>query len=114
MTRPNEMGPEQEVTSAYRRGHKAMHVSDKFYRALFVQAGDMFTVLDRDGAVLHQSEDAENALAFNPARRDEYSLFDVTHPEDAARVRDGLQRCAATTDWVSVDAFRILLRNGSW
>jgi len=114
MMRPYEMGPKVELVAASPRGGRFMPASDRFFRALIEHAGETFSVIDAEGNILHQSSDADQLVAFNPARQDTLSIFDVIHPDDADRVRAELTRCAANKKWATVEAFRILMRSGSW
>lgn len=86
----------------------------QFYRSLVENAGDIITLLDRDMTIIYQSPAVVDVLGYGPEPHIGMSAVDGVHPEDRERVAKHIAECIKTSNWVSMENFRLPHRDGSW
>jgi PAS domain S-box-containing protein len=86
----------------------------QFYRSLVENAGDIITLLDRDTIITYQSPAIVDVLGYGPEPFIGTSAVDGVHPEDRERMAKHFAACANTSEWVSLENFRVPHHDGSW
>lgn len=102
------------VTPSWRNDGAPASDSGRFYRALLENTGDIVTLLDENGIILFQSSAVIEVLGYDGTRLVGTSVLDGIHFEDRERVRQRLEKCVGSPDWVSMETFRLPHRDGSW
>ena len=60
---------------------------ERFYRALVENAGDILTILDRDGLITYQSPAVREVIGVSEKPLIGHSIFSLVHPDDRERLR---------------------------
>jgi len=100
--------------SPRKQAEAALRQSEDRFRSLVQNSSDLMTILGADGVILWHSPSVERVLGHSPDALTGVSLYDLAHPEDAARVAATFSAC--TTDGAAqktVD-FRCRHADGSW
>lgn len=92
----------------------AARTREERFRALVQNATDIITVLDENGLVLYKSASEERILGYRPDETVGQSIFELIHPEDAARVGDVFREVTGTPGVHPPVEFRIRHKDGSW
>ncbi|MEN6543509.1 PAS domain S-box protein [Parvibaculum sp.] len=114
MARRKNVQPEKQSSSASRDGAPPHCASENFFRALIENAGDILTLLDAEGSVRYHSPAVREVLGFDPMPMIGMSVVEAVHPDDRERVRERLDACTRSPDWVSMETFRLPHIDGSW
>jgi PAS domain S-box-containing protein len=87
---------------------------ERFYRALVENAGDILTILDRDGRITYQSPAVRDVMGVtgNPVLG--HIIFDIVHPDDRERLRKKFDECVRIPDSEVLELIRLPHANGSW
>ncbi|MGV8995327.1 MAG: PAS domain-containing sensor histidine kinase [Parvibaculaceae bacterium] len=85
-----------------------------FYRALIEKAGDIITLVDRDCIITYLSPAISEVLGHDPQAFVGQSVVVGVHADDRERMAAHFAQCAATTDWVSMERYRLPHVDGSW
>jgi diguanylate cyclase (GGDEF)-like protein/PAS domain S-box-containing protein len=97
-----------------KQAEAALRQSEDRFRSLVQNSSDLMTILGPDGTILWLSPSVERVLGYEPDALVNTSLYDLVHPEDAARVAATFSACSTDpAAQASVD-FRCLHRDGAW
>lgn len=86
----------------------------RFYRSLLEQTGDIVTLIDRDCNITYVSPAITEVLGHAPDPWVGHPITVGVHPEDCDRMKARFAECAHTTEWVSIERFRLPHIDGSW
>jgi PAS domain S-box-containing protein len=86
----------------------------EYFRILLENGLDVVTVIDCDGTVLYSSPAITRVLGYDISERPGKSIFDFTHPDDLAKVRDAVERTISDPEPVHSVEFRYRHKDGSW
>lgn len=113
MGRPVDKGQssrEPDVCAANPR----MTSGEQFYRALVENAGDILTILDRDGNITYQSPAVRNAMGTTEDRLIGRRVGDLVHPDDRERMEKAIAECARIPGSEVMELIRLPHTNGTW
>ena len=69
------------------RAEEALKESEQRFRYMVQNSSDLITLVGADGTILYSSPALERVLGYRPEERVGRSIFDLLHPDDAARAR---------------------------
>lgn len=92
---------------------KVILSSEKRFRTLVQEGGDLITILDPKGNFLYASPNHETILGYKPEQLIEQSILDFVHGDDSEKVR-GFYQTLATESRIYSSPFRIRDANGSF
>ena len=87
---------------------------ERFYRALVENAGDILTILDRDGLITYQSPAVREVIGVSEKPLIGHSIFSLVHPDDRERLRKRFAECARIPDSEVMETVRLPHANGTW
>ncbi|PKQ07409.1 MAG: hypothetical protein CVT72_03290 [Alphaproteobacteria bacterium HGW-Alphaproteobacteria-11] len=87
---------------------------ERFYRALVENAGDILTILDRDGVITYQSPAVREVIGVSEKPLIGQSIFGLVHPDDRERLRKRFAECANIPDSEVMELIRLPHANGTW
>ncbi len=87
---------------------------DRDLIAAIADGPDIFSVLDRDGRVLHDSPSAERVHGRPPHEMIGRNPMELVHPDDVGRVGETLARLLLDPAGVACVQYRLLHRDGHW
>jgi PAS domain S-box-containing protein len=90
------------------------HLRAEYFQLLLENGLDIVTVIDPDGTVLYSSPAITRVLGYDVIARPGKSIFDFTHPDDLAIVRDAVERTVNQPETVHSVEFRYRHKDGSW
>lgn len=102
----------RDVTDRVER-ERALRQRDRELKRLTENMLDVIAETDLAGVVQFATPSHEAATGWTPAELTGRSAFDLIHPDDAARVREGLGR-AALRDGVASATYRFRRKDGGW
>lgn len=114
MARRKNVQPEEDKSPALRGGSRLPCAGENFFRALVENAGDILTLLDAEGRICYHSPAVREVLGFDPEPMIGVPVIDAVHRDDRERVRERLDACTRSPDWVSMETFRLPHIDGSW
>jgi PAS domain S-box-containing protein len=90
--------------------------SEERLKAVTELSGDIITIVDADGALLHQSPATEEVLGFTIEERAGGSVFDLVHPEDLPRATAALRQLAERPEFLArqLVELRSQHKDGGW
>jgi diguanylate cyclase (GGDEF)-like protein/PAS domain S-box-containing protein len=100
--------------SSRKQAEAALRRSEDRFRSLVQNSSDLMTILGADGIILWHSPSVERVLGYPPDTLTGTSLYDLAHPEDAARVAASFAVCATDPSAQATVDFRCRHRDGSW
>jgi len=100
--------------TARKQAEVALRQSEDRFRSLVQNSSDGMSILGPDGVILWHSPALERVLGYPAEALNGTSLFDLVHPEDAARVAATFASCATDTSGQATVDFRCRHRDGSW
>lgn len=106
-TLARDVTQQKEAEAALRR-------SEAHFRSLIENALDMITVLDADGGILFISPAVRRMLGYDPADLLGTQVFDLAHPDDAARLRRAFAESVRSGERSPPLEARLRHRDGSW
>jgi diguanylate cyclase (GGDEF)-like protein/PAS domain S-box-containing protein len=92
----------------------ALRQSEDRFRSLVQNSSDVMSIIGPDGLILWYSPALERVLGYPPDTLDGTSLFDLVHPDDAARVASAFATCASDVAAQATLDFRCRHHDGSW
>ncbi|MEP0709230.1 MAG: PAS domain-containing protein [Parvibaculum sp.] len=113
MNRPANMGP-ASPTTVDRAENSGATSGEHFYRALVENAGDILTILDRDGVITYQSPAVRKALGTSEESLIGKRIVDLVHPDDRERITKKIDECVRVPGTEVVEVIRLSHSNGSW
>ncbi|MBO6635214.1 PAS domain S-box protein [Parvibaculum sp.] len=113
MNRPASMGPSSPTTDD-RAENSSATSGEHFYRALVENAGDILTILDRDGVITYQSPAVRKALGTSEENLIGKRIVDLVHPDDRERITKKIDECSRVPGAEVVEVIRLSHSNGSW
>lgn len=87
---------------------------ERFYRALVENAGDILTILDRDGVITYQSPAVREVMGVSEKPLIGHLIFSVVHPDDRERLRKRFEECVRTPESEVMETVRLPHANGTW
>ncbi|MFZ2467487.1 PAS domain S-box protein [Parvibaculum sedimenti] len=114
MARRKNVQPEEDLSPALRGDARTPCASENFFRALVENAGDILTLLDADGRIIYNSPAVHEVLGVDAHLMVGTPVVDAVHQDDRERVRERLDACTRSPDWVSMETFRLPHIDGSW
>ena len=114
MARRKKAKPEEN--GKRERARDGLPVADAlgFYRALIEKAGDIITLIDRDCKISYQSPAMTEVLGYDPQNFIGEPVVIGVHVDDRERVAAHFAECAVTSDWMSMERYRVPHIDGSW
>jgi diguanylate cyclase (GGDEF)-like protein/PAS domain S-box-containing protein len=100
--------------SPRKQAEAALRQSEDRFRSLVQNSSDLMTILGSDGLILWHSPSVERVLGYPPDALNNTSIYDLIHPEDAARVVATFAVCIADASSQSTVDFRCRQRDGTW
>lgn len=85
-----------------------------FYRSLLEKSGDIVSLTDIDRKIIYISPAIKDVLGYAPDAFVGKPISVGVHSEDRARVDARFAECASTSEWVSIEHFRLPHFDGSW
>jgi PAS domain S-box-containing protein len=64
---------------------EALWGGEEMFRSLVQSSCDVITILDTDGAIIHDGPAVERVLGYKPEERIDTSIFDEAHPDNLER-----------------------------
>ncbi|WP_209331732.1 PAS domain S-box protein [Lunatimonas salinarum] len=99
--------------TATRKAEKAMAASERKFRAIVEEGGDIITVLDLSGNLTFIGRTALNIMGYEPDFLLGKNAFDFVHPEDLPWVYDSFLQIE-TAKRVELKPYRFLDASGNW
>lgn len=87
---------------------------ERFYRALVENAGDILTILDRDGVITYQSPAVRKVIGASEKPLIGHSIFKLVHPDDRDRLSAKFAECVLVPDAEVLEIVRLPHANGTW
>ncbi|MEX2249809.1 MAG: PAS domain S-box protein [Parvibaculum sp.] len=87
---------------------------ERFYRALVENAGDILTILDRDGVITYQSPAVREVIGTSEKPLIGHSIFKLVHPDDRDRLHRKFEECVRVPDSTVLEIVRLPHANGTW
>ena len=87
---------------------------ERFYRALVENAGDILTILDRDGIITYQSPAVRKVIGASEKPLIGHSIFKLVHPDDRERLAKKFAECVLVPDAEVLEIVRLPHANGTW
>ncbi|MDO8838808.1 MAG: PAS domain S-box protein [Parvibaculum sp.] len=87
---------------------------ERFYRALVENAGDILTILDRDGLITYQSPAVREVVGASEKHLIGYSIFNLVHPDDRERLQKRFEECIRVSESSTMEIVRLPHANGTW
>jgi PAS domain S-box-containing protein len=87
---------------------------ERFYRALVENAGDILTILDRDGVITYQSPAVREVIGTSEKPLLGHSIFKLVHPDDRDRLHRKFEECVRVPDSTVLEIVRLPHANGTW
>lgn len=87
---------------------------ERFYRALVENAGDILTILDRDGVITYQSPAVREVMGVSEKPLIGHVIFGIVHPDDRERLRKRFEECVRTPESEVMETVRLPHANGTW
>ncbi|MCC7369407.1 MAG: EAL domain-containing protein [Chloroflexi bacterium] len=97
-----------------KRAEAALRQSEDRFRSLVQNSSDLMTILGADGIILWHSPSVDRVLGYAPDALTGASLYDLVHPEDAARVAATFASCSTDASAQATVDFRCRHADGSW
>ena len=99
---------------AVRAARRALHASERRFRALVENSSDVMVLLDAEGAVLYVSQSIRGLLGFGPEEYVERCAFDFMHPDDVADARQLFSVGLQSPDVPLRGEYRCRHQDGDW
>jgi len=96
------------------RAQQTARRTEERFIALVRHASDLIIVLEPDSTVRYVSPSIERLLGYEPPAIVGTALFDILHPEDAARAREFVAAAAGRAGVTEPLAWRLRHRDGTW
>lgn len=93
---------------------KALHESEKYYRALIENATDGIMVVNRKGRISYESPSVARLLGYRAGELLGRNAFDLVNPDDLARIFEEFTNGLAAPGFVHRGEYRLLHSNGGW
>lgn len=97
---------------ALESAHRALKISEEYFRSLIENSSDIITVIDREGKIYYASPSVEKVLGYDSAEFVSRNLFDFIHREDHENAKFILNEEGQKNE-VSLE-FRFQHHDGSW
>jgi len=90
--------------------------SEERLKAVTELSGDIITIVDANGALLHHSPATQEVLGFTIEERAGGSVFDLVHPEDLPRAKAALRQLAERPEFLArqLVELRSQHKDGGW
>lgn len=92
----------------------ALRQSEDRFRSLVQNSSDVMSIVGPDGLIRWHSPAFERVLGYPPEALTGTSLYDLIHPDDAARVAATFAACSANDATQTTLDFRCLHQDGGW
>jgi len=87
---------------------------ERFYRALVENAGDILTIVDRNGIITYQSPAIREAMGVDEQILIGQSIFGLVHPDDCERLRKRFEESVHSANMEVMETIRLPHANGTW
>lgn len=103
---------EAKERQALEAAHRALQISEEYFRSLIENSSDIITVIDQAGKIYYASPSVEKVLGYDTAEFIGHHLFEFIHHEDHENAKFILNEEGQKRD-VSLE-FRFQHHDGSW
>ncbi len=110
---PIVRGMARDITEQ-KKVEKALHASEKRFRALIKNGLDNISLLAMDGTLLWESPSSISTLGYVQDEHIGRDIFELMHPDDRAWTRGLFTQVAQTPGESRQGEFRLKHRNGEW
>lgn len=103
----------RDVTTQ-REAQETLRANETRFRSLVENSSDETLIISPDGKLIYESPNTHPILGYPDGQLIGHSLWEVIHPDDVGRIREGLGRLVQNPDTKPRDEFRVRHADGTW